>query len=129
MNSMESWTQNLSDLDIDIASFPETNTNWQHLSLPIVKNHLRRYFSHVVLAPAHAPPRHNSQYQPGGVLSLFTNQLSGRITQNLPDPMGRWITTIMNGKMGKKIAMITLYQPPEQHAQIIGPQTVWAQQT
>lgn len=50
-------------------------------------------------------------YKPGGTFMLTIGNLSGRIVHQSQDRWGRWVTQEFSGRSGRKVVIVSAYQP------------------
>lgn len=121
----------LSNLGVGAICLAETNLNWKH---PRVLKHLKdttkKIWQHSSSITSHIPEDNISENQPGGTMTLLTNNWTSRIIERGVDPfgLGRWTYMTLRGKNGIKILIVTAYRVCPQSISSIGPQTSTAQQ-
>ena len=71
---------------------------------------------------------YHTAYKPGGLLSVTTGRLTGRILESGSDPMGRWVYTKFSASGANVVTVIGIYQPTAQRVDTARPTTVTAQQ-
>ena len=65
-------------------------------------------------------------YKPGGTMTLCVDHNTGRYSGSYSDPLGRWSTVSLNGKRGRVVHFVTVYQVI--HKETSGPYTAYQQQ-
>jgi hypothetical protein len=113
------------DLGAGAILFPETNLNWglpkSHSAFTSITRSTWRHSSYITS---------HLQYQPGGTLTLLTDNWSARIIEKGQDPfgMGRWSYATMKGQGSVNITIVTAYRVCQQNIQSVGTTTSTAQQ-
>ncbi|KAI2490533.1 hypothetical protein MHU86_24043 [Fragilaria crotonensis] len=59
------------------------------------------------------PIQFNTAYKPGGTFIMSTGSISGRMTKQTQDPLGRWVIQKFIGKQGRLLAVVSAYQTVE----------------
>lgn len=75
-----------------------------------------------------SPIPFKTQFKPGGTMVMTVGSLTGRICKQERDKWGRWSSQIYQGHAGKKLAIISAYQPIVKGGVQAGRITVAAQQ-
>ncbi len=117
--------------EIDCLCLYETNIEWQHPTTATkIPDITKKFFTHSRLSTATSSVRFDRIYKPGGVACLTTNEWTGRIIRCERDAtgLGRWTTTLLNGRRHRKIALICAYQVCKTSIQSCGMNTCFAQQ-
>ena len=133
-NDFTKWTEILQStvsLEIDCLCLSETNIEWNHPHVASKIPHItRKFFNYSRLSTSTSAVRFDRIYKPGGVASLITNEWTGRIIRSEPDAsgLGRWTTTLLNGKRHRKIALISAYQVCKTSIHSCGITTSYCQQ-
>ena len=133
-NDFNKWHEILQSTvshEIDCLNLYETNTNWNHPTASTKINDMtRRFFTHSRLSTSTSSIRFDHVYKPGGVASLITNEWTGRIIRCETDNsgLGRWTSTLLNGKRHRKVAVISAYQVCKTSIHSCGINTSYAQQ-
>lgn len=121
----------LSSLGVGAISLAETNLNWNHPRIVSrLKSTIKKEWKHSALVTSHIIEDITSEIQPGGTLTVVTNNWTSRIIDRGADPygLGRWTYVTMRGKDGIKITLVTAYRICPQTLSSIGPHTSTAQQ-
>jgi len=126
--SMESFK----DLLADAVLLSETNVDWK-----VRDNHYDTHLANrVIFSPAPVKTttascswenRSRSTYQPGGVLSLFTNHITPRIVSSTSDSYGRWTKTVIQVRQ-RNIVIFNTYRTHKKSLETAGSETPWMQQ-
>jgi exonuclease III len=117
--------QKMIDLDIDILTIQEVNTNLlQHRSEKIVQTATHHY-QLIQQIWSHTPYKTTTSHKPGGVALFIKNPSAKYVVQRIIDKMGRWEGVAITLKE-VKITILSIYQPPKQ--QIKGSINVTSQQ-
>lgn len=109
----------------------ESNVNWSNIKINCTfRTILRKIWKHSTLVTSHNTGTIKGEIQPGGTLTLLTNNWTSRVIERGSDPygMGRWSYTILRGKEGKRILLVTAYRVCTQSISSIGPTTSTSQQ-
>jgi exonuclease III len=113
----------------DIINFQETNINWRSPCLSHCYEKFRRVYHHARISTSSSIITYRTYYQPGGTMSVVTDDYVGRIVETGSDSeMGRWSYTRMLGKHGRQIVVVSAYQVCNQQANQVGDRTAFAQQ-
>jgi exonuclease III len=113
----------------DITNFQETNTNWRSECREQCYDRFRKVYHHIRMATISSKITYRTHYQPGGTMSVVTDDYVGRVTGSGSDSeMGRWSYHRLLGKHGRKIIVISVYQVCNQQASTVGDRTAFAQQ-
>ena len=123
--------ESTNNAEADIALFPEINIDTtQQWVTANIHNTCKRVFQpgrfRTVLATSSI--EFQSQYKPGGVMSLTVGDTIGRILSTGSDPLGRWAYTRLNGAAGRTITIIVTYQVCQSNVRTAGPTTAVSQQ-
>ena len=120
------------DLLADVVLLSETNVDWK-----VRDNHYDTHLANrVIFSPAPVKTttascswdnRSRSTYQPGGVLSIFTNHVTPRIVSSTSDPYGRWTKTVIQIRQ-RNIVMFNTYRTHIKSLETAGSETPWMQQ-
>ena len=133
-NNFNKWNEILQSTvshEIDALCLSETNVEWRH---PAVASKIptitKRFFQQSRFTTTTSSVKFDRIYKPGGAATLITNEWTGRIIRCEQDNsgLGRWTTTMMNGKHHKKIALITAYQVCQSSIHHCGITTSYSQQ-
>ena len=133
-NDFNKWQEILQSTvshEIDCLNLYETNLDWNHPTITTkIPDITKRFFNNSRLSTSTSSIRFDRIYKPGGVASLVTNEWTGRILRCEPDSsgLGRWTTTLLNGKHPRKIALISAYQVCKTSIHSCGINTAFAQQ-
>lgn len=104
----------------------EMNLNWGiAAAYNKVQTILRQTWRNHSMSHSHLKENFTSWTQPGGTATIITNNWTSRIVEKGMDPfgLGRWSYTILRGKSGVKILIITAYQVCLQTATSTAPKT------
>jgi len=120
------------DLLADVVLLSETNVDWR-----VRDNHYDTHLENrVIFSPAPVKTttascswdnRARSSYQPGGVLSVFTNHVTPRIVSSTSDPYGRWVKTTIQVRQ-RNIVVFNTYRTHRKTLETAGCETPWMQQ-
>jgi len=126
--SMESFHGLLAD----VVLLNETNVDWR-----IRDNHYDTHLANRVIwspspiktttASCKWENRERSNYQPGGVLSMFANHVTPRIIASVSDRYGRWTKTTIQVKR-RNIVIFNTYRTHMKTLEMAGRDTPWMQQ-
>ena len=92
----------------------------------IVSKSLRTTFSNSRHAACTSTIPFEGFYKPGGTMTLCVNHSTNRYLDKFEDPLGRWSTISLNGKHGRIVHFITVYQVVNKETK--GPFTAYQQQ-
>ena len=98
-------------IDVDILGWAETNVNYQHPDDPlsILKSKIHKHNKTYTIQTSSSGINSTNIHQPGGVATILTGKLTGRIKGKYSDDLGRWSGYTICGK-SKKLTIITAYQ-------------------
>ena len=98
-------------IDVDILGWAETNINFDHPTDPAstLKSKLRKQHTIYAVETSSSGITSKNIHQPGGVATILTGNLTGRIKKRYKDEMGRWSGYTICGKE-KKLTILTAYQ-------------------
>jgi len=124
--------ESFKDLLADVVLLSETNVDWK-----VRDNHYDTHLANrVIFTPAPVKTttascswenRSLSSYQPGGVMSVFTNCVTPRIVSSTSDPYGRWTKTVIQVKQ-RNIVIFNTYRTHKKSLETAGCETPWMQQ-
>lgn len=120
------------DNEADSFCLPESNVPWHKndLHYDISKqNQLTWGYlpTKPIAASCRKDPTTSHNYQPGGALTIVTNNLTTKIKSTSSDPLGRWTKVIFHVN-GGSIALYTVYRPNRNSIKSAGSETAWMQQ-
>lgn len=84
-----------------------TQANVRNIMFDTAKQHWER--NRLVLGTS--PISFATQFKPGGTMVMTVGSLTGRLCKQERDKWGRWSSQIFQGHEGRKIAIISAYQP------------------
>ena len=117
------------ELQTSMANFVETKINWRYDNIKNnIKQKLGKGYKNSTLATAHCDVPVTEIRQAGGVASLITDRLTGRLEQIRSDKMGRWVAVTLHGIAAKSITVITAYMITQRTPTGAGPTTSCIQQ-
>jgi hypothetical protein len=70
----------------------------------------KQTFPHHILEMTSSSIAYKTPYKPGGTMILATEGITGRVTQQTSDTLGRWTYLQMAGRNGRILNFITAYQ-------------------
>jgi hypothetical protein len=118
----------MKSIGADIFGANEINVDTNH---PLVQRLLRRHsnqvWEHSRIQTSSSQISFNSTRKPGGTLLGVTGNTTGRVMAQYSDPMGRFSSLTLLGRMGKHITVISSYQVPK-NSNLSGPTTAHTQQ-
>jgi len=126
--SMESMQM----MGADLVLLSETNTDWK-INENYYETKLRNkaiWRPSPTLTTVVSCPWKNirkTSYQPGGLMTLCTNDIPSRIKKIYRDPLGRFIKTVIQAKTND-IAIYNVYRPNHMSLNRAGIDTIWMQQ-
>ena len=117
----------LNDLQCDVVGLCE-------IKLDVTKYQVRKQLSEAFkkqfrnhrLAVSTSRVPFEGSYKPGGTLTLCVDHNTSRYSGSYSDPLGRWTTLSMNGRRGRVVHFITVYQVVNKETN--GPYTAYQQQ-
>ena len=101
----------------DIIGFSEVNIKWDRL---YPTNRMKQRIASWWQNSPHCSYAYNYKdlskavYQPGGTAILSMNSATSRVTRNTlsdPEGLGRWTSTVYNGKNNQKVRIVQVYCP------------------
>lgn len=96
--------------DVDILAMSETNLDWNAHIKGAFCQRLKQVWPVVAIATTSSTEATRSAYLPGGAALVIPNGLSGRVCQRHEDDMGRFSSMVLQGRGGRKIAIICGYR-------------------
>ena len=98
-------------IDVDLFGWAEANVNFAHPDDPtsIIKSKLHKQHKNYSITASSSGIESKNIYQPGGVVTVATGNLTGRIKKKYADEMGRWSGYTICGK-AKNLTVLTAYQ-------------------
>jgi hypothetical protein len=117
--------------DVDIFGLSETGVNWKlGYAWNRCKQILQDFWPHsrLIGSTSDIPSKEVVQY--GGTCTVVTDKWTGRIESSGSDPqgLGRWSYVRLNGKNGRRVTIVTVYQVCKQTVERAGPKTAFMQQ-
>ena len=117
------------DHDITIVALSETNLAWNNPKVRRkYKERIKQVWPISNVITAASPEIPETPYQPGGVSLIIQGGWSGHTTENHSDTMGRWASTTLKGREGRKVALIVAYRVCQQNVNPERDQTAYMQQ-
>jgi hypothetical protein len=103
----------LHDTQVDVIGYAETNINWTPSIIKEAKQGMLRHYNKCVLSVSGSTDHTTYTGQAGGTVTMITNNITGRITQNLSDTtgLGRWSGIRLRCYNSKHLSIITAYCP------------------
>ena len=117
--------------DVDIFGLSESGVDWKQ-GYPRNKcNKIMRDFwphSRLIGSTSDIPSKEVVQF--GGTCTVVTDKWTGRIESSGSDPqgLGRWSYVRLNGKNGRRVTIVTVYQVCKQSVTTAGAKTAYMQQ-
>ena len=117
--------------DVDIFGLSESGVDWKQ-GYPRNKcNQIMRDFwphSRLIGSTSDIPSKEVVQF--GGTCTVVTDKWTGRIESSGSDPqgLGRWSYVRLNGKNGRRVTIVTVYQVCKQSVTTAGAKTAYMQQ-
>ena len=116
------------EIQADLFCWQEHNLDTTQLAVrSILYDTARQYWPRNCMVFGTTPITFHTRYKFGGTFILSTGNLSGRVVKQTRDTMGRWVVQELIGSQGRKIAIVSAYQPVDKTI-IPGTTTVAAQQ-
>jgi exonuclease III len=116
------------EIQADLFCGQEHNLDTTQLAVrSILYDTARQYWPRNRMVFGTTPITFHTRYKPGGTFILSTGNLSGRVVKQTRDTMGRWVVQELIGSQGRKVAIVSAYQPVDKTI-IPGTTTVAAQQ-
>jgi exonuclease III len=117
------------EIQADISCCQEINLDTtQHQVKTIMHKTTQRHWKRSRLTIGSTPIAFTGQYKPGGTMVLSTDSITGRIHSAGTDKWGRWTHHSLLGHNGRKLIVISAYQPIAMTHENRGSYTVAAQQ-
>lgn len=117
--------------DVDIWGLSETGVDWKQ---PFVRNRcnqiLKDFYPHSRLIGSTSDVPCQGAVQYGGTCTVVTDKWIGRIESSGSDShgLGRWSWIRLNGKNGRRVTLVTVYQVCNQAISTAGAKTAYTQQ-
>jgi hypothetical protein len=113
------------DLEADIIGMAEINKSLQNQLRTQWKNTAIKFFTHCKITHSESKIKFNSDYKPGGTMSIATGKWQAQITEQGKDNrgLGRWSYQRISSTKSN-LVIITAYRP----CVTTGPTTAWMQQ-
>ena len=122
----DTMCSHIRDMEVDVAMLAEHKLDTQQ---PKVLSRLysdsRKIFGADTFAinATSTSIRAQTPHKPGGVMTLLTGDIKGRVLENGHDPHGRWVYTKLRRATGPPITVITTYQVIDTNPKQAGPTT------
>jgi hypothetical protein len=110
---LKSHLQNAMDLNVDIQCYSEVNTDF-------LQTQQRQKFyentksmdrqARAVWGTSQVVVENKSAFKPGGTAIVSLGKTAGRVKKSGTDSMGRWTYQVLDGKGGKDILIVSVYQ-------------------
>ena len=98
-------------LSCDIVGLCETKLDTSKYSVrQSISKSFRSQFRSVRYSASTSAIPFDGYYKPGGTMTVCTDSSVSRFNDKFEDPIGRWSTISLNGKRGRIIHFVTLYQ-------------------
>ena len=117
--------------DVDIWGLSESGIDWKqgfprHRCTQILKDFWPH--SKLIGSTSDIPSTEVTQY--GGTCTVVTDKWTGRIEDSGSDPngLGRWSYVRLNGRNGRRVLLLTVYQVCKQSVNTAGGMTAFTQQ-
>lgn len=124
---LDSICSTIKELGCDLYGFSETKLDVSKYSVKkIMSASFKTYFRHHRYAASTSAVPFEGYYKPGGTMTGCVDHQTSRYFNSYDDPLGRWSTITMQGKFGKLIHFITIYQVVNKETS--GPYTAYQQQ-
>jgi hypothetical protein len=114
-----------------VICLPETNANWSNSSNhTVLKSTIKQLWRHSAIQTSHTSENFYSNYQPGGTVTLVTDNWTSRIIERGTDPfgLGRWSFFTLRGSQHRKITIVTGYRVCNSSPSTAGVKTAYMQQ-
>jgi hypothetical protein len=105
----------------------ETNIDWQSEAKGEFYEKFRRVYHHTRISTSSSSIKYNTNYQPGGTLTMITDKYTGCATGTGNDPLGRWSYIEILGQ-GCTILLVTVYNVCKHSGKQVGSRTAHTQQ-
>ena len=98
-------------IGVDIFGWAETNVNFSHPTDPttLLKQKIRKQHNIYSVETSSSGIESKNIHQPGGIATVMTGKLTGRIKKRHSDEMGRWAGYTICGKV-RQLTILTAYQ-------------------
>jgi hypothetical protein len=132
--SILSTTHSLSaieSLGVGALCIAEANLNWNKKGVhKKVKEVVLRIWENYSMNYSFTNEQFSSDNQPGGTMSVITNNWTSRILEKGVNPFGsgRWSYFVLRGKGDIKVMIISAYRVSQQYLASVGPKTSAMQQ-
>jgi ribonuclease HI len=123
--------QTCSSIGTGILCLPETNTNWSnYTNTQTLRQSLKSVWSHSTFQTSNSSEKFESDYQPGGTVTMVVNRWTSRVVDKGSDPfgLGRWTYITLRGKGDKKLTVVTGYRVCKTTVASAGVKTAFMQQ-
>ena len=116
LSTPETWEvtcEHLLDMEVDTALFMEhkLNTSQPRVSKQLYDTTKNIYgLGTFTINATSTPISSSTTYKPGGVLSLVTGDIKGRVLDTQQDPFGRWVYSKLQRNMNPPITIVATYQ-------------------
>jgi hypothetical protein len=81
----------------------------------IIHQTTRQHWQRSRISFSNSPLPFSGFYKPGGTLSMTLNHLTGRVVQQTEDKWGRWVSQTLQGRNGRCLTIINVYQVVNKH--------------
>jgi hypothetical protein len=112
-NQLKSHLQHAMDQQVDVQCYSEVNTDF-------LQTQQRQQFyentkamdrqARSVWGTSHVVVDNKSAFKPGGTAIVAMGKTAGRVKKSGMDSMGRWTYQLLDGKGGKDILIVSIYQ-------------------
>jgi len=110
-------------LGVGVLGIAETNVNWDHKGTHFkVQRVLRSIWENIAITTSYSRDQFKSEVQPGGTMTLVTNDWTSRIVERGTDPfgLGRWTYFSLRDKGKIKIMIVTAYRVSQEYLSSVG---------
>jgi exonuclease III len=103
--------QSFKTFSVDWATLSETNIDWRSAAKSKFYEKMQKVYHHAKISTSSSIIKYDTIYQPGGTLTMVTDDYTGRVTNiGRDEELGRWSFTAMIGKHGRTILLVTIYK-------------------
>jgi hypothetical protein len=96
---------------VDWAALTETNLDWRSTAKHKFYEKMQRVYHHAKISTSNSTIKYDTVYQPGGTLTMVTDNYTGRVTNmGADEELGWWSYTSMIEKHGLTILLVTIYK-------------------
>ena len=108
----DSVCRSMKEIQVDVLCAQEHNVDTTQASLRnIIFDTARQHWDRHRLVISTSPIPFKTQFKPGGTMVLTTGSLTGRMCKQTRDKWGRWSCQEFQGQGGRKLVIISAYQP------------------